>query len=171
MTQVRQGSVVRVLGPVVGLVAVVALVLSGCGSTGVSGEGVVTSVSTPSTPVQLSPAQVAAIVQPRAAEFVKAARAFHKCDRKVSSDSYSASPCLKKVAAETAVVDDALADLKSVKVPSAYATTLTDLQRLSQAGADVASKCKKANDQKCDQALARFRADEQSLLWDLDLQL
>lgn len=168
MSLVPPGLGRRALVPVVLLAA---LALAGCSSTGASGEGVVTAVDTPTAAVSLSQAQLDAVVQPRVAAFETAVKAFRKCDKKVSSDSYSASPCLAKVAAETAVVDDALADLIAVKVPDTYAATLQSMQRLSTAGAAVAAKCEKANDQACDQALARFRADEQSLLWDLDVQL
>jgi hypothetical protein len=167
----RQGLGRRALVPLVPVVLLAALALSGCGSTGAAGEGVVTAVNTPTAPATFTQEQLDAIVTPRKAAFESAVKAFRKCDRKVSSDSYTASPCLAKAAAETAVVDDALTDLGSVQVPTTYAATIASMKRLSTAGAAVATKCKKANDQKCDQALARFRADEQSLLWDLDIQL
>jgi len=35
----------------------------------------------------------------------------------------------------------------------------------------VARRCATQNDQKCDQALARFRANQQALVWDLDVTL
>lgn len=157
--------------PALALIALVATFgLTACGSTGVAGDGVVTSVTTPATPEPLSSAQLAAIVQQRSAAFAKAARAFRACDRKSTVDTNKATPCLKKAAAETAVADDALTDLRAVQVPAAYAATVKSLERFSAAGAAVAAKCT-TGDQKCDQALARFRADEQSLLWDLDIQL
>ena len=154
---------------VVSLAAVLAL--SACGSGADVGAATVTTVNSPTARATLSEAQAKAVVNSHVKEFKQTARAFRKCDRKVESDSYVESPCLDKALAELAVVDDLLGDLTSVALPATYMTTIADLRKMSAAGAAVAAKCAKANDQTCDKALARFRADEQSVLWDLDISL
>lgn len=163
----------RVAVALAGVVAVA--LLTGCGETGAAGDGKVTvSGTAPATtaPPTVPAAAVEAIVARNTKAFVRAARTFRACDKKVASDSYVNSPCLKQANALTASVDAFLGDLRSITLPPGeYDTLVTDLDEMSRAGAKVANKCAEANDQVCDQALARLRADEQSVLWDLDASL
>lgn len=147
--------------------------LAACGDQTATSDGAatVTSVDTPLTSRTLSQSEVDAVLTAGKPAFRKAAKAFRSCDEDETADTYRAYPCLKKAAAVTTVANGLLAQVVTTQVPPTAATTVADLKRMSAAGKAVAAKCRKVNDQTCDQALARFRADQQSLLWDLQIDL
>lgn len=144
--------------------------LVGCGeTTGTSSTSVTAPVVT-IAPTPWDPAALEALTAQRTKDFVRAARAFRKCDVQTSS-SFGPAPCRQKVAVQTAIVDDFAVELDAFVLPAEAAALRSSLRQLSAAGAKVAVRCAKNNDQPCDRALARFRADEQSVLWDLDVSL
>jgi hypothetical protein len=159
----RAGLAALVLAPVL------VLGLAGCAESGVSSTSV-TSAPVTAAPTPWDPAALSALTTQRTDDFLRAARAFRKCDKQ-SWSSYGPAPCRKKVAAQTAVVDDFLGELDTFVLPADTVALRSSLAQLSTAGAKVAVRCAKNNDQPCDQALARFRADEQSVLWELDASL
>lgn len=167
----------RLTALVVGGALVLVALLSGCGPTATATAGADTTrqvtgtTATPATDgAALTQQQADALFAARTAAFARAARAFHKCDHLVW-DNLKPSPCRGLVAAETATVQSLLGGLESVRLPASYGTALIDTKALVAAGAGVAQKCAGINDQPCDQALARFRAEEQAVVWDLNLQL
>ena len=156
----------RLVAAVVAVVA--ALLLTACGGTAdVDGAGTVTSLGGADPVRTLDAAQVDAAVAPQKPRFVTAVKAFRACDRKVSGGRAGPYACLKKVQAETAVVNAMSTALAGTVVPPASEATVDAVNRLAAAGRLVRNKCSKVSDQVCDQALARFRAQEQSLVWEL----
>ena len=145
------------------------LLLAACGSTGAAGEGTSTVVATSSTTLPPTTADVAIVVDRHKPGLKKASNAFAKCDRKETADSYVAYRCLKQLRALTDVAEDLSAELGALQLPTTYVTIAANVRKLAGAGAAAEKKCAKAADQKCDQALAKFRADAQSVVWDLEL--
>jgi len=150
---------------------VVVVALAGCGGTAdTDGAGEVTSLGAqPTVTRTITSGQIDAVLAAGRTDLRLAIKAFRNCDRKVSGDRFTAYACLQKVQAETAIVTGLVAQLAGLPVPPKSAAAVNDLKRLAAAGRLVTNKCAKAADQVCDQALARFRAHEQSLVWDLGL--
>jgi hypothetical protein len=164
----------RALGAVLVVVALVAP-LSACGSTGVDGAAstsvvdpgpTVVPTPTPTPLATISDVALKALVRRGTLRIAAASRQFHKCDHTVYDGG--PSPCLDYVARETQAVTSLLGDITSVEHPKTYLQTIKDLKVMAKAGDQVARNCAVTNDQRCDTTLARFRADEQSVLWDLE---
>lgn len=150
------------------LVLVCSLLLVACRSTGASGPGTATiTVPAPTPLAVLTQPELDQLVKEQRVALRKASRTFDRCD---ATSYISATRCLAEAAALTKAASGFVAELEAVVLPPwTYQALLSDLQRLARSGDKVAKRCRKAADpQACDQALARMRADQQSVLWALD---
>jgi hypothetical protein len=156
---------------VIGAVAVAVLV-SACGGTAVGDLSSATQTTRPATPEATRTVNVDAALEAatsrQSARLLATTRSFNTCDARESAVE-RAERCRKQVRAVAEIAEEYADEIRQLGGEQAYDRIVTAVDGVVVAGRKVARRCSAQRSQRCDQALAGYRAAEQSMLWELEL--